>query len=76
MTSLAFILGVLPLVFATAPARRRGTRSARTRRRMLVSTLLNILLHPVLYVIVQSARGRLAGIARHRNANPLNTVVF
>ena len=28
MTSLAFILGVLPLVFATGPARKRGIRSA------------------------------------------------
>ena len=29
MTSLAFILGVLPLVFATGAGRRRGTPSAR-----------------------------------------------
>ena len=29
MTAFAFILGVLPLMFATAPARRAGNRSAR-----------------------------------------------
>ncbi len=56
MTSFAFILGVLPLYFATG-AGALGRRSVGTTvvGGMLVSTLLNLIFIPVLYVIVKSA---------------------
>jgi HAE1 family hydrophobic/amphiphilic exporter-1 len=50
MTSLAFILGVLPLVFAT------GAGEA-VAGGMFVSTFLNLVFIPVLYVVVQTVRG-------------------
>ncbi len=53
MTSFAFILGVLPLVFATG-AGALGRRSVGTTivGGMLLSTVLNLFFIPVLYVIV------------------------
>jgi len=59
MTSLAFILGTLPLVFATG-AGAMGRRSVGTTivGGMLVSTLLNLGFIPVLYVIVKTALER------------------
>ena len=56
MTSFAFILGVLPLYFATG-AGALGRRSVGTTvvGGMLVSTILNLVFIPVLYVIVKSA---------------------
>ncbi len=55
MTSFAFILGILPLVFATG-AGAMGRRSVGTTivGGMLVSTLLNLVFIPVLYVIVKT----------------------
>jgi HAE1 family hydrophobic/amphiphilic exporter-1 len=55
MTSFAFILGVLPLVFATG-AGQEGRHSVGTAvfGGMLVSTVLNLGIIPVLYVIVRS----------------------
>ena len=55
MTSFAFILGILPLVFATG-AGALGRRSVGTTivGGMLVSTILNLVFIPVLYVIVKS----------------------
>ncbi len=55
MTSFAFILGVLPLVFATG-AGKEGRHSVGTAvfGGMLVSTLLNLVIIPVLYVIIRS----------------------
>ena len=55
MTSFAFILGVLPLYFATG-AGALGRRSVGTTvvGGMLVSTILNLIFIPVLYVIVKS----------------------
>jgi len=55
MTSFAFILGTLPLVFATG-AGAMGRRSVGTTivGGMLVSTILNLVFIPVLYVIVKS----------------------
>ena len=53
MTSFAFILGVLPLVFATG-AGALGRRSVGTTivGGMLLSTVLNLFFIPVLYVIL------------------------
>ena len=62
MTSLAFILGVLPLAFATGAGRgARNSVGTAVAGGMLVSTFLNIVFIPVLYVVVQSIRGRLSG---------------
>ncbi len=55
MTSFAFILGVLPLVFATG-AGSAGRHSVGTTvfGGMIVSTLLNLFIIPILYVIVRA----------------------
>jgi len=55
MTSVAFILGMLPLVFASG-AGSAGRHSVGTTvvGGMIVSTILNLFLIPILYVIVRS----------------------
>jgi HAE1 family hydrophobic/amphiphilic exporter-1 len=55
MTSIAFILGVLPLVFATG-AGSEGRHSVGTTvfGGMLVSTFLNLFIIPVLYIVVRT----------------------
>ena len=55
MTSLAFILGVLPLVMATG-AGKMGRQSVGTTvfGGMIAATFLNLLFIPVLYVVVKS----------------------
>jgi HAE1 family hydrophobic/amphiphilic exporter-1 len=67
MTSLAFILGVLPLVFASG-AGQEGRHSVGTAvfGGMVVSTFLNIVFIPVLYVVV---RALVPGGGRHVVAN-------
>jgi HAE1 family hydrophobic/amphiphilic exporter-1 len=58
MTSLAFILGVLPLVFATGAGQEaRHSVGTAVAGGMLVSTILNVVFIPVLYVVVQTLRG-------------------
>ena len=59
MTSLAFILGVMPLVFATG-AGQEGRHSVGTAVAggMLFATFLNILFIPILYVVIQTLRGQ------------------
>jgi len=59
MTSLAFILGVLPLVFATG-AGQEGRHSVGTAVAggMILSTFLNVVFIPVLYVVIESIRER------------------
>ena len=58
MTSFAFILGVLPLVFATG-AGQNGRHSVGTSivGGMLLSTVLNLFFIPVLYVLLQTMLG-------------------
>ncbi|HEX6879080.1 MAG TPA: efflux RND transporter permease subunit, partial [Terriglobales bacterium] len=54
MTSVAFILGVLPLVFATgAGAAGRHSVGTTVFGGMIVSTALNLFIIPILYVIVR-----------------------
>ncbi len=62
MTSLAFILGVMPLVFAGG-AGQEGRHSVGTAVAggMFFATFLNILFIPILYVVVQTLRGAKAG---------------
>jgi HAE1 family hydrophobic/amphiphilic exporter-1 len=58
MTSLAFILGVMPLVFASG-AGQEGRHSVGTTVAggMLFATFLNMLFIPILYVVIQTLRG-------------------
>jgi HAE1 family hydrophobic/amphiphilic exporter-1 len=65
MTSLAFILGVMPLVFAGG-AGQEGRHSVGTAVAggMFFATFLNVIFIPVLYVVVQTLRGALR---RERN---------
>ena len=59
MTSFAFILGVLPLVFASgAGAQSRHSVGTTVFGGMIVSTALNLFFIPVLYVIVKSLTER------------------
>lgn len=62
MTSFAFILGILPLVFATG-AGALGRRSVGTTivGGMLLSTVLNLFFIPTLYVILSTGLARLKG---------------
>jgi HAE1 family hydrophobic/amphiphilic exporter-1 len=69
MTSFAFILGVLPLVFATG-AGSLGRRSVGTTivGGMLLSTVLNLVFIPVLYVILSRLlKGGDALVASEKN---------
>jgi HAE1 family hydrophobic/amphiphilic exporter-1 len=62
MTSFAFILGVTPLVFATGAGRAaRHSVGTSVAGGMLVSTILNLVIIPVLYVAVQSLLGSRPG---------------
>jgi len=55
MTSFAFILGVLPLVFATgAGSASRNSVGTTVFGGMIVSTALNLFFIPVMYVVVKS----------------------
>jgi HAE1 family hydrophobic/amphiphilic exporter-1 len=59
MTSLAFILGVLPLVVATGAGQEaRHSVGTAVAGGMFVSTFLNIVFIPVLYVVVRRGGGR------------------
>ena len=59
MTSFAFILGVLPLVFASgAGEQSRHSVGTTVFGGMIVSTFLNLFFIPVLYVIVETLRER------------------
>jgi hydrophobic/amphiphilic exporter-1 (mainly G- bacteria), HAE1 family len=70
MTSLAFILGVMPLVFASG-AGQEGRHSVGTAVAggMLFATFLNVLFIPILYVVIQTLRGRAGVVAREGDAN-------
>jgi HAE1 family hydrophobic/amphiphilic exporter-1 len=58
MTSLAFILGVLPLVFATGAGQEaRHSVGTSVAGGMLLSTFLNVVFIPILYVVVRSIGG-------------------
>jgi HAE1 family hydrophobic/amphiphilic exporter-1 len=68
MTSMAFILGVLPLALATGAGRAaRNSVGTAVVGGMLVSTFLNLALIPVLYIVVRTATERLG---RRAEATP------
>jgi HAE1 family hydrophobic/amphiphilic exporter-1 len=59
MTSFAFILGVLPLVFATgAGAGSRHSLGTTVFGGMILSTVLNLVFIPALYVVIEGWRDR------------------
>jgi HAE1 family hydrophobic/amphiphilic exporter-1 len=59
MTSLAFIFGIMPLVFATgAGSASRNSLGTAVFGGMIVSTVLNLVFVPVLYVTVAALRRR------------------
>jgi HAE1 family hydrophobic/amphiphilic exporter-1 len=58
MTSLAFILGVMPLVFASGAGQEaRWSVGTAVAGGMFFATFLNCIFIPILYVVVQSMRG-------------------
>jgi len=58
MTSLAFVLGVVPLVVASGAGREaRHSVGTAVAGGMLFATFLNILFIPILYVVIQTIRG-------------------
>jgi HAE1 family hydrophobic/amphiphilic exporter-1 len=62
MTSLAFILGVLPLVFATGAGQEaRHSVGTAVAGGMFLSTFLNNIFIPVLYVVIETLRERVTG---------------
>jgi HAE1 family hydrophobic/amphiphilic exporter-1 len=70
MTSIAFVLGVTPLVFATgAGSAARNSLGTAVFGGMILSTILNLFITPVLYVFIASLEDRL-GIGRSRHKPP------
>jgi HAE1 family hydrophobic/amphiphilic exporter-1 len=70
MTSLAFILGVLPLVFATGAGQEaRHSVGTAVAGGMFVSTFLNIVFIPVLYVVVRSFGREARNVAAEPGSN-------
>ncbi|MDP1602416.1 MAG: multidrug efflux RND transporter permease subunit [Legionella sp.] len=68
MTALAFILGVLPLVFASgAGAASRHSIGTTVMGGMLVATFLSLLVVPVFYVVIESMRERKKGKSPHHH---------
>jgi HAE1 family hydrophobic/amphiphilic exporter-1 len=64
MTSLAFVLGVMPLVVASGAGREaRHSVGTAVAGGMLASTFLNLLFIPVLYVVVKSIGAKRRGEA-------------
>src|SRR6201991_4913177 len=65
MTSIAFILGVLPLYFATgAGAYGRHSVGTAIVGGMVLSTILNLFFIPVLYVILKTILVKFSGKAK------------
>ncbi|MFN2460887.1 MAG: efflux RND transporter permease subunit [Candidatus Velthaea sp.] len=72
MTSIAFVLGVTPLVFATgAGSAARNSLGTVVFGGMIVSTILNLVVTPVLYVLIVSIEERLRP---HRHGPPPDAV--
>jgi HAE1 family hydrophobic/amphiphilic exporter-1 len=68
MTSIAFVLGVTPLVFATgAGSASRNSLGTAVFGGMIVSTILNLVITPVLYVLIANLEDRLGfGRGKHQ----------
>ena len=71
MTSLAFIFGILPLVFASgAGSASRHSLGTPVLGGMIVSTILNLFIVPVFYVMVVELRERTKRRGPHDGATP------
>ena len=72
MTSIAFILGVTPLVFATgAGSGARNSLGTAVFGGMILSTILNLFITPVLYVFIASVEQRFGfGRSTHARRSP------
>ncbi len=69
MTSIAFVLGVTPLVFATgAGSGARNSLGTAVFGGMILSTILNLFITPVLYVLIAGIEDRL-GFGRGTHAS-------
>ena len=69
MTSIAFVFGVTPLVFATgAGSAARNSLGTVVFGGMICSTVLNLFITPALYVIIASIEERFRP-GRHRGGN-------
>ncbi|MDP9017630.1 MAG: multidrug efflux RND transporter permease subunit [Candidatus Eremiobacteraeota bacterium] len=70
MTSLAFTLGVVPLVFATgAGSAARHSLGTAVFGGMIVSTFLSLFIVPVLYVAIETAKDRMRPPGRRFKSN-------
>jgi len=70
MTSIAFVLGVTPLVFATgAGSGARNSLGTAVFGGMIVSSVLNLFITPVLYVLIAGIEDKL-GFGRGKHAGP------
>ena len=70
MTSIAFVLGVTPLVFATgAGSGARNSLGTAVFGGMILSTVLNLFITPVLYVLIAGIEDKL-GFGRGKHAAP------
>jgi hydrophobic/amphiphilic exporter-1 (mainly G- bacteria), HAE1 family len=70
MTSIAFVLGVTPLVFATgAGSGARNSLGTAVFGGMILSTVLNLFITPVLYVLIAGLEDRL-GFGRGKHTAP------
>jgi HAE1 family hydrophobic/amphiphilic exporter-1 len=70
MTSIAFILGVTPLVFASgAGSAARHSLGTAVFGGMILSTILNLFVTPVLYVFIAGLEERL-GMGRGKHTPP------
>ncbi len=73
MTSFAFILGLLPLVFASgAGAASRQSLGTAVAGGMLVSTILSLFVVPILYILIVSLEQRLRSHHHDHNGNSHN----
>ncbi len=71
MTSLAFVMGIMPLVFATgAGAASRQSLGTAVCGGMLVSTVLSLYFVPVIYLIIGDLRDRIKGKKRAPDKPP------
>ncbi|HEY7511913.1 MAG TPA: efflux RND transporter permease subunit, partial [Vicinamibacteria bacterium] len=74
MTSLAFILGVVPLVVAHGAGQAsRHSVGTTVFGGMLASTVLNLFFIPVLYLVIEEARERRRGSVPVRTPSPART---
>ena len=69
MTSIAFLLGIMPLVFASgAGANGRHSMGTALAGGLLLSTVLNLFFTPALYLMMQTARSTIGAWRAHRTA--------